>query len=102
MAIMLFVRIKSELESEELVRRATERRPQFLEVPGLIQKIYGLDPKTGDACGVYFFEDQASLDAFRATELAKSIPIAYEAVDVRPEAYEVLFPLRPDRGPIAE
>ena len=100
MAKILFVRIKSDLEFSELSRRVEERRPRFLEVPGLVQKIYGHDPSTGDACGIYFFEDEASLAAFRDSELAETIPAAYEAVDVRPEVFDVLFPLRPDRGPI--
>jgi hypothetical protein len=100
MAKILFVRIKSDLDIAELSRRVEERRPQFLDVPGLVQKIYGHDPSTGDACGIYFFEDEATLAAFRDSELAKTIPAAYEAVDVRPEVFDVLFPLRPDRGPV--
>ena len=100
MATILFVRIKSDLEFSELSRRVEERRPRFLEVPGLVQKIYGRNPSTGDVCGIYFFEDEASLAAFRDSELAKTIPAAYEAVDVRPEVFDVLFPLHPDRGPV--
>jgi hypothetical protein len=100
-AHILFVRIQSDLEFEELSRRVEERRPRFLEVPGLVQKVYGFNPATGDACGIYFFEDEASLKAFRESELAKTIPPAYEANDVRPEVFEVMFPLYPDRGPFS-
>lgn len=101
MAAILFVRIKSQLDVKELDRRIIERRPRFLEVPGLVQKIYGRDQATGDVCGIYFFESQAALDAFRQSELAKTIPIAYEASDVRREVYDVLYPLRPENGPFA-
>lgn len=101
MAKILFVRVKSDLDPEELERRVMERRPRFKEIPGLVQKIYGKDESTGDVCGIYFFEDQESLLAFRETELAKTIPTAYEATDIRREVYEVLYPLYPDRGPIA-
>ena len=101
MAKILFVRIKSDLDPEELERRVMERRPRFKEIPGLVQKIYGKDESTGDVCGIYFFEDQESLSAFRETELAKTIPTAYEATDIRREVFEVLYPLYPDRGPIA-
>lgn len=101
MAAILFVRIKSGLDAEEFERRLLERRPRFLEVPGLIQKIYGRDDATGDVCGIYFFESKEALAAFRDTELARTIPSAYEAVDVRREVYDVLYPLRPDRGPFA-
>lgn len=100
MSVVLFVRVKSDLEFSELERRLLERKPGFLEVPGLVQKIYGYDPGTGDACGIYFFEDREALDAFKETELAKTIPEAYEAVEVRREVFDVLYPLRPERGPV--
>jgi hypothetical protein len=92
--------VKSDLDAEELERRLLDRRPRFLEVPGLLQKIYGRDEATGDACGVYFFESQETLDAFRETELARTIPTTYEATEVRPEIYEVLYPLWAERGPL--
>ena len=51
MAAILFVRVKSQLEAEELERRLSERRPRFLEVPGLVQKIYGRDETSGATAG---------------------------------------------------
>lgn len=99
MSTILYVRIKSSLDREELERRLEERRPRFLEVPGLIQKLYGEDEATGEFCGVYFFESKEALAAFRETELAKTIGEAYEATDVRREVYELMFPLRPEVGP---
>lgn len=102
MTAILFVRAKSSLDPKELERRLLERRPRFHDVPGLIQKIYGQDPETGAVCGIYFFESQTALSEFRESELAKTIPTAYEAVEFRPEVYEVLYPLHPERGPITE
>jgi len=102
MAAILFVRAKSQLGEEELERRLLERRPRFHDVPGLAQKIYGRDETTGDVCGIYFFETRAALDAFLETELAQTIPTAYEAIEIRREVYELLYPLRPERGPIVE
>jgi hypothetical protein len=102
MSVILFVRFKTSLAFDELSRRLMERKPRFLEVPGLIQKIYGRDPSTGDVCGIYFFESQGALDAFRDTQLAKTIPAAYETTDVRREVFEVLYPLRADVGPISD
>ena len=99
MPAVLFVRITSALEPEEFDRRLAERRPRFRKVPGLVQKVYGRDPETGDVCGIYFFESGEALRAFRETELARSIPSAYEATQVRREEYEVLYPLWPERGP---
>jgi hypothetical protein len=99
---VLFVRVKSDLGDEELSRRILERFPQFREVPGLVQKIYGREAATGDYCGIYFFDSAESLAGFADSALARSIPSAYEALDVRREVFEVLFPLWPDRGPLAE
>lgn len=101
MGAILFVRARSALDARELERRLLERKPRFLEVPGLLQKIYGRDPATGAVCGIYFFESQAALAAFRETELARTIPSAYEVVEFRPEFYELLYPLRPESGPFA-
>ena len=101
MATVLYVRIKSGLDATELERRVNERKPRFMDVPGLIQKIYGRDESTGDVCGIYFFENEEALAAFRESELAKTIPVAYEAEEVRREVYDVLFPLRPEIGPLS-
>jgi hypothetical protein len=99
MAAILFVRIKSGLDTAEFDRRLVERRPRFRDVPGLMQKVYGRDPATGEVCGIYFFDSGEALAAFRETELAQTIPTAYEAVDVRRETYDVLYSLWPGRGP---
>lgn len=102
MAEILFVRIKSNLERGEFERRLLERRPRFQEVPGLLQKVYGRDEGTGDVCGIYFFDSVEALSKFKKSELAQTIPKAYEAVDVRREIYNVLYSLRPERGPMAD
>ena len=101
MSAILYVRIKSNLDPKELDRRINQRKPRFLELPGLVQKIYGRDETTGEVCGIYFFENEEALAAYRESELAKTIPTAYEAIDVRREVYDVLFPLRPEIGPLA-
>ena len=100
MAAILYVRLKSNLDDAELERRINERKPRFLEVPGLIQKIYGRDESTGEVCGIYFFESEEALAAYLESDLAKTIPTAYEVSDVRIEEYHVMFPLRPERGPV--
>ncbi|GAA1578823.1 hypothetical protein GCM10009789_35610 [Kribbella sancticallisti] len=99
MAEVLFVRITSDLEIAEFDRRLIERRPLFHDVPGLVQKVYGRDRATGDVCGIYFFDSEDALAGFRESELARSIPAAYEARDVRRETFDVLWTLRPERGP---
>lgn len=102
MAVILYVRVDSNLEPEELERRLLERRPRFRDVPGLRQKFYGRDPETGDVCGIYVFDSDEELAAFKETELARTIASAYEAIDVRREKYDVLYSLWPERGPLPE
>ena len=97
MAAILFVRIKSALSAVEAEWRIEERLPRFRDVPGLVQKLFGRDPETGDICGIYFFEDEAALAAYRESDLAKSIPDAYDATAVRREVYELIRPLHPER-----
>jgi hypothetical protein len=102
MATILFVRVATDLDADELDRRVLERRPRFREVPGLVQKVYGREPASGDVCGIYFFESEDALAAYRESELAQTISTAYEATEVRREVYEVLYPLWPDRGPLVD
>ena len=102
MGAILFIRAKSGLGEEELNRRMLERKPGFLEVPGLVQKFYGRDAATGHVCGIYFFESKEALAKFGKSELAQTIASAYEVTEIRREAYDVLYPLRPERGPLTK
>ncbi|MEM7541068.1 MAG: YdhR family protein [Pseudomonadota bacterium] len=99
MPTVLFVRITTDLSADEIERRIDERRALFLEVPGLLQKIFGRDAETGDVCGVYFFENKTALENYRASDLAQSIAQAYEASSVRREVYEAFAPLFEGRRP---
>lgn len=99
MPAIFFVRIKTSLDPAEVDRRLHQREPRFRDVPGLLQKVYGREPGSSDVCGIYCFESASALDAFRDSELARSIPKAYDATEVRGEVYRVLFTLWPDRGP---
>ena len=91
--VIHFVRFKTDLAQEEVRRIMEERAPRFREVPGLVQKYYGYEPDSGAFCGCYIFDSEESRQAFRQSELARTIPAAYQAEEVRVEAYEVLFPL---------
>jgi hypothetical protein len=91
--VIHFVRIKTRLAQEEVRQIMEERAPRFREVAGLMQKYYGYEPDSGAFCGCYIFDSEESRQAFRQSELARTIPAAYQAEEVRVEAYEVLFPL---------
>jgi Putative mono-oxygenase ydhR len=87
--IVHYVRFASPLSPDEVLQIFRERAPRFRSVQGLIQKHYG-DDGEGHYCGIYLFDSQESLDAFRDSELAKSIPAAYQAEDLRIERYDVV------------
>jgi hypothetical protein len=91
--VIHFVRLKTRLAQEEVRRIMEERAPRMREVPGLVQKYYGYEPDSGAFFGCYIFDSEESRQAFRQSELARTIPAAYQAEEVRVEAYEVLFPL---------
>jgi hypothetical protein len=91
--VIHFVRITTDLAHDEVRRIMGERTPRFREVPGLVQKYYGYEPSSGAFCGCLIFDSEESRQAFRESELARTIPAAYQAEEVRVEAYEILFPL---------
>jgi hypothetical protein len=90
-----FVKFKSGLSPADVQRVMRERAPRFRALPGLVQKYYAADPQTGEFCGMYFWDSAESLREFQQTELARTIPVAYEVIDrPRVEVLEVMFPLR--------
>ena len=100
--VVHFVRITTHLAHEEVRQIMEERAPRFRQVPGLLQKYYGYEASSEAFCGCYIFDSEESRQAFRQSELARSIPAAYQAEEVRVEAYEVLFPLHEMPHPVGQ
>lgn len=95
--VIQFVKLQSPLPDERVRAVMDERAPEFREVPGLVQKLYGREQgDTGAYCGIYAFDSQESLDAFRASEPARKIPSAYQA-EMRVERLDLLSTLHPDK-----
>ncbi len=93
--ILQVIKLKTNLQEEELLRRAREREPQFKAIPGLVQKYYVKLDEPGHYGGVYVWDSQESLNAFKGSDLAKSIPGAYEIVGApNVEIMNILFQLR--------
>lgn len=93
--IIQFVRFKSELSRDHAEKVMKERAPQFRAIPGLIQKFYGVEKDTGEFAGIYFWDSEESIDEFRQSELARTIPVAYKAAGT-PEIdlFDVIYTLR--------
>ena len=93
--IVQVIRLKSNLPEEELLKRAKEREPQFKAIPGLIQKYYVKMGEPGQYGGIYIWDSPESLQEYRASDLAASIPEAYEITEApNIELMNVLFQLR--------
>ena len=94
--VIVYVSFESALSEEEVFAVARERIDKFRALPGLIQKYYFKTDAPKRYGGVYVWDSPASANAYRESDLAKSIPAAYQVVgtpDV--EILDVVFPLRP-------
>ena len=90
-----FIRINSSLDQEQLIEKAVERKPEFQAIPGLIQKYYVKTPEPNQYAGVYVWDSLESIQKFRETDLARSIPEAYKATSAPAiEVSEIMFTLR--------
>ena len=93
--ILQIIKLKSNLPEEELLNKAKEREPQFKAIPGLIQKYYVKTAQSGQFGGIYVWDSPESLQSYRESDLAKSIPEAYEIVEApHIEIMDILFQLR--------
>ena len=93
--ILQFVKLKSKLPEEEILNRANERKPEFEAIAGLLQKYYVKLNDEGNYGGIYVWDSQESLMAFKASDLAKSIPKAYEVIETpNIEIMKIMFQLR--------
>ena len=93
--VLQVIKLKSNLPEEELLRRARERKPQFQATPGLLQKYYVKTGQPGQYGGIYVWDSPEALKSFRKSDLAKSIPEAYEIIEAPDvEVMDILFQLR--------
>lgn len=93
--ILQIIKLKSNLPEEELLRKAREREPQFKAIPGLVQKYYVKTGEPGQYGGIYVWDSLESLQSYQKSDLAKSIPEAYEVIEApNIEIMDILFQLR--------
>ena len=92
--IMQMVRFKTKLSETELLKVAKERKPQFKAITGILQKYY-LKLGDNEYGGVYVWDSMESLQTFRVSALAASIPEAYQVIEPPTiEVMDILFELR--------
>jgi len=93
--ILQIIKLKSNLPEEELLKKAKEREPQFQAIEGLLQKYYVKTGQPGEYGGIYIWDSPESMQSYRQSDLAKSIPEAYE-INEAPniEIMDIIFQLR--------
>ena len=93
--IIQIIRVESTLLEDELVAVARERADRFRALPGLIQKYYVKLGQPNHYGGVYVWDSMESLEAYRESDLAATIPAAYKATGAPMiETLDGLFQLR--------
>lgn len=93
--ILMIVRLNTSLSEADLMEKAHERSPEFRAIPGLLQKYYVRLGAGAGYGGIYVWDSRESLEAFRQSDLAATIPKAYQVVEPpQIELMDILFPLR--------
>ena len=75
--IVSIVRFRSGLTDERVQDLYEARADQYQQVPGLVEKFY-LRYRSGEHGAVYVWENEEAVEAFRASDLGRSIGAAYE------------------------
>ena len=76
--IVSLVRFKSRLSDDGVQAKFEKRADQYRHVPGLVEKIYLRFRESGEFGAVYVWESEKALMDFRETDLARTIPDAYQ------------------------
>jgi heme-degrading monooxygenase HmoA len=76
--VLQIVRFKSKMSDAEVLETYEARAPRYREMKDLAQKYYLRFPETGEHGAVYVWASEEALDRFRESELARTIPTAYQ------------------------
>jgi hypothetical protein len=87
------VRFRSALSDERITELFHARAPEYLAIPGLLQKYY-LRLRSGEYGGVYVWDSAAAMERFMASELARSICAVYRVEESVRDIADVVLALR--------
>jgi hypothetical protein len=86
---------------EEMAAEYSALARRIADVPGLICKVWTENRETGEAGGVYLFEDEASLDAYLGPKVERMRAAGVQGLRVK--KFDVNEPLtRITRGRLSE
>ncbi len=95
--VIHIVRFRSALPDSRITELFEARAPEYLAVPGLVQKYY-LRFRSGEHGGIYVWDNAASMEHFRAGELARSICDVYRVQESVRDVADVVLTLRGGNG----
>jgi quinol monooxygenase YgiN len=73
--------------------------PQFVNLPGLLSKVWLADPATNTFGGVYTWQDRAASEAYTRSELFKAVASHPNLANISSRGFDVLEePTRQTRG----
>lgn len=93
--VIHIVRFRSALPDQHIAELFHARAPEYLAVPGLLQKYY-LRFRSGEHGGIYVWDHAASMEQFIAGELARSICDVYRVEESVRDVADVVLTLRDD------
>jgi hypothetical protein len=91
--VIHIVRFRSALPDERITELFQVRAPEYLAIPGLLQKYY-LRFLSGEYGGVYVWDSAVSMERFMASELARSICHVYRVEESVRDVADVVLALR--------
>jgi hypothetical protein len=91
--VVHIVRFRSALTDARIAELFHVRAPEYLAVPGLLQKYY-LRFRSGEHGGVYVWDSVSSMERFMAGELARSICDVYRVEESVRDIADVVLALR--------
>ena len=82
--------LKTQEPEEEHKKTLEKVVPVFSQVPGLKQKYFLANPKTGEAGGIYVFESQEALDKYLRSDVWHNFVLAKAKEEPRIETFVVI------------
>lgn len=83
----------------EYEERVEQIAPAFAEIPGLIAKVWVIDPDSNRAGGVYTWVDSAAREAYEANQVFGALKADANLANVRSRHFDVLeAPTQTTRG----
>ena len=91
------------ITNEEWAKMADDLAPALADVPGLVSKVWLVDPETNSCCGgVYTWQDRQAMEKYAESDLFKAAMAHPNLTNITSTDYTVMEgPTRVTRGLVA-